>query len=260
MNTMSNINIWNDTVSHIMQNHIGYDTKLYNFDSLTQNIQAREYINSLCAVVNSDCLNFDYLKRFITPKTKIALLNFANPIKPAMGIPKNNTQEEVILRRTTLPLFLYNIDSITTSTPTGNQFYPLKSGELLYSKDVKVIKDANNVLIKPYTIDIITGVALIAPAIYNDHGVLYYKRKADYEYMRNYIELIFQTAIKNNADILILGAFGCGAFQNPVHDTANIFNEMIRQYKQYFACIAFPIINDVRGNDNFSIFSQIINT
>ena len=60
---------------------------------------------------------------------------------------------------------------------------------------------------------------------------------------RNRVRNIFECAIDNSVDILVLGAFGCGAFQNPPYQMARAFCEIIRKEKYYstFSVIAFAI-------------------
>ncbi len=255
-----NVDLWNETLNYILKSYDTekYITKSYNFSNIKQISELNKNYTkqSKCLVVNSNCLNLSNLDL----SKKIALLNFANPKNPACGVPKDNTQEEFILRNTNLSLYLYNINTLHSNNPTGNNYYPLKSGELLYSKNVKIIRDIKTFqfLNTSINIDIITGASLIGPQIIKQGNELCYKNIADYNYMYNYIELIFQSAIDNNVDILILGAFGCGAFSCPPHQTAQIFNYFCQKYKSYFDLILFPIINDIRGIHNFNIFSQYI--
>lgn len=261
---MSYIDTWLDTVEKIYSTFDPHrhDSNVYSFSDLKSAEELSESVgehkdseicDAIIKIENLDCLD-SALKYSRT--SKVCVLNFANPLKPALGVPKSNTQEEDIIRRSDLGLYLYDIPSIKTKFPKGNHLYPIKKENLIYSKNVSVIKNNKGEQIRPFNIDIITAVALIAPAKKIVCGTEAYKRPADYEYMSSCIELIFQAAILNNIDVLILGAFGCGAFLCPAHDTAIIFKTICQKYKKYFKIITFSII-DSSATKNYDIFCDI---
>lgn len=56
---------------------------------------------------------------------------------------------------------------------------------------------------------------------------------------------------------VVLGAFGCGAFQNPAHQVATIYQEEIGKRLLDFRVIAFAIFSAGYGPDNFTPFAKI---
>lgn len=73
--------------------------------------------------------------------------------------------------------------------------------------------------------------------------------------LRNKIKTILNIAIENNLYNIVLGAIGCGAYNNPPSEIAEIFFDIIfkdRYYKNAFEHIYFAIL----GNENFQIFQQ----
>ena len=52
--------------------------------------------------------------------------------------------------------------------------------------------------------------------------------------------------IVKNADSIVLGAFGCGAFHNPPKHIARLFHEVIdeEEFKDKYKLIAFAILED----------------
>ena len=62
---------------------------------------------------------------------------------------------------------------------------------------------------------------------------------------RNYpkIETLFKFAIYNGNTNLVLGALGCGVFQNPPNEIIEIFNKCIKKYNGYFSNIIFSVKN-----------------
>ena len=57
---------------------------------------------------------------------------------------------------------------------------------------------------------------------------------------------IFNIAIENGVDVLVLGAMGCGAFRNPPEHIAALFKEVLDEppYKGRFVKIVFAIKGD----------------
>ena len=56
------------------------------------------------------------------------------------------------------------------------------------------------------------------------------------------IEGILLTAIENEAENIVLGAFGCGAFRNPPYLVARAFKEELNKYKNHFENIIFATL------------------
>jgi len=54
----------------------------------------------------------------------------------------------------------------------------------------------------------------------------------------------------------VLGAFGCGAFQNPAASVAKLYREEISRRAGDFSCIAFAIFHAGCGPDNFAPFAR----
>jgi hypothetical protein len=55
---------------------------------------------------------------------------------------------------------------------------------------------------------------------------------------------------------VVLGAFGCGAFQNPAHRVAQIYRQEIMARQAAFAVIAFALFSAGYGPDNYTPFSD----
>ena len=80
------------------------------------------------------------------------------------------------------------------------------------------------------------------------------------------IRNILEVAIDNEVDVLILGAFGCGAFHNPPDIVADAFREVLLtdRYRKSFEQIVFAVkrTNIVCPNieafeKNFSTFPEL---
>jgi uncharacterized protein (TIGR02452 family) len=149
-------------------------------------------------------------------------------------------QEEEIWRRTNMSKALTN----------PHRFYPLKWNELLVIERVTVFKDASYQKIEsPFTVDILNAVAIRSPPITNDE----YAEASQLKLMDDKIGAIFKSAIHNENDSLVLGAFGCGSFSNPPKVIAQLFKKHAIRFNDRFKKIIFAVLGA-----NYSIFHNII--
>ena len=74
------------------------------------------------------------------------------------------------------------------------------------------------------------------------------------ELHRSRIRRIFEVAIANKAEVLILGAFGCGAFCNPPELVAEVFAELTEQYRTCFDVIEYGIYFNRYETANYKAF------
>lgn len=192
-------------------------------------------------IINQNCIDTVINTRQQYPKSKIGLLNFADGTERGGGVADGlRTQEEDICRTTSLYHTLLKVN------------YPIKSDEIVVSKDVILIKNSSYTdLQSPVNIDYV----LTKDAVISYDGKF---TKAMYEEMERRIELIINTAYSLKVDILILGAFGCGAFRNPPQDIAYLFKKSINRqpYKSQFKEVVFAILE--KGDTLNSIFKQTL--
>lgn len=90
----------------------------------------------------------------------------------------------------------------------------------------------------------------------------YTNKKALKELLKTRIKNIFEAAMDNDVDVLILGAWGCGAFKNPPEVVASAFHEVIVEngYKNCFKHIVFAIKSVkqefVDASSNLDVFER----
>lgn len=188
---------------------------------------------------------------------KVAVLNFANPHFPGGGV-KNGAmaQEECLCRSSNLYLCLNakNVyeDYYLYNRNIKNRFF---SDRLIYTKNITVFKDDSDVpKLMPqsewFNVDVIT---CAAPYIANRK---YTNKTAFKELFKSRIKNIFESAIDNDVDVLVLGAFGCGAFKNPPAVVAKAFHEVIEEYN-YKNCFKHILFAIKRGkNHNVDAFMK----
>ena len=85
-----------------------------------------------------------------------------------------------------------------------------------------------------------------APELFDDYDEEQYRKV-----MTERIRRILDLAAKEKVEVLILGAFGCGAFKNPPEVVADIFASLIKNYN--FETVEFAVFcrNDTKNYDVF---------
>ena len=68
------------------------------------------------------------------------------------------------------------------------------------------------------------------------------------------IRRIFEIAVTNENEVLILGAFGCGAFRNPPELVSKVFNKVMQDYLCYFDTIEYAVYHTEREVANYEAF------
>ena len=72
-------------------------------------------------------------------------------------------------------------------------------------------------------------------------------------------EHILTVAAHHQANILILGAFGCGAFRNNPKIVAEAYKETLKKFNGYFQEVVFAVYYSPKnGNENYIAFNQIL--
>ena len=73
------------------------------------------------------------------------------------------------------------------------------------------------------------------------------------------VERIYQVAIDQGHESMLLGALGCGAFKNPVEEVVQVFKDMNEKYNGYFKQIDFAVLSE-EGNPNYTVFNDKLST
>lgn len=193
---------------------------------------------------------------------RIAVLNFANPEYPGGGVMHGAmAQEECLCRSSNLYACISqkNVlkDYYSYHRTYGNSFY---SDRLIYTKDIIVFKNDDEIpQILPknewFTVDVIT---CAAPYLGNHK---YINSTVLLNLFKRRIKNIFEAARDNEVDVLVLGAFGCGAFKNPPLVVAEAFFETIsfQSYDNIFKHIVFAIKPTGECCPNLGAFEKCIN-
>ena len=193
---------------------------------------------------------------------KIAVLNFANNHSIGGAPYSAGAQEECLCRTSTLYECLkkekesfYEKHKRMYSEGRMNDW---GNHDLIYTPDVVVFKtdeSAPKMLPKEewYKVDVIT---VAAPQLSYDVGLNI--EPFDYGVCAlSRLRRVFEIAKKQGVEVLILGAWGCGAFNNPPFAVATTFKILCEEYK--FDTIEFAVYcNNDDPKNNYHIFKDVI--
>ena len=203
---------------------------------------------------------------------KVCVLNFASATNPGGGVVNGSSaQEECICRCTTLYPCLNNDDLWTSFyAPHRKAANPLYNNDCIYTPNVCVFKSDIN-FPEPlqknewWKVNILTCAApnlreRPSNAINPHAGYKPAKvTTAELETLLTArVRRIFEVAVSNENEVLILGAFGCGAFRNPPEIVANVFNKVMQDYLGYFDTIEYAVYHTEREVANYEAFKKII--
>jgi uncharacterized protein (TIGR02452 family) len=178
-------------------------------------------------VMPDDCLEIAYC--FVSYGYNPVVLNMSDISWPGGQINMGGYAQEE-------SLFCRSNYFKTLNLQTG--FYPISGPECIYSKDVFVFRDTDlTMLHKPFYVSFIACAAVKEPVL--EKGEL---TEQDYEMNLKKVKTIFQTAYVKGHDVLVLSAFGCGAYKNPQKQMIEIFNKCIEEYGDLFKFIVFAVI------------------
>ena len=169
-----------------------------------------------------------------------AVLNFASAKSPGGGFLLGaRAQEEYLARSSGLYACL-----------VGNAMYDyhgmrlddMYSDWVIYSPDVPVFRDdSGDLLESPYTVSVITSPAPFAVAIRRDSPERLGELPVTFFHR---ILKVLSVGLLHDHDSLVLGAWGCGAFENDATMVAGLFRKAILEnFAGAYAKLLFAILD-----------------
>ena len=192
---------------------------------------------------------------------RVAVLNFANGTNPGGGARRGAVaQEECLCRSSNLLKIIENGRFKRDHYDYHEKNAYLESTDrLIYTKDVLVFKNED---LEPKMLErkdwFFTDVITCAAPILSGYAPT--EKEELSRIFESRIRNILESAIDNEVDILILGAFGCGAFGNPPKLVAGVFRNLLCHdgYRKYFERIVFAVKTDPEcPSRNFCAFRDV---
>lgn len=202
----------------------------------------------------------------------VAVHNFASASNPGGGVTKGaNAQEECLCRCSGL-YFCLNTPAMWDGfyKPHRDAHDPIHNDDIIYTPGVTVFKtDTATPQLLPeaewYDVDVIT---CAAPNLRNQPSNRYNSGDGNRQIKMKDNELlvlhekklrrILEVALSEGCETIILGAFGCGAFQNNPEVVALANRNVIKEYLHAFKNVEFAVYCPPRDDSNFKIFERVL--
>ena len=145
----------------------------------------------------------------------------------------------------------------------------MHNDDILYTKNITVFKsDTTSPKLLPenewYDVDVIT---CAAPNLRENPSNRYNSGDGNQRLILNNEELyslhenrdsrIFDAAASQNVDVLVLGAFGCGAFMNDPKVVAKVMLSLAKKYAHSFRTIEFAVYCPPYDDSNYRAFMEL---
>lgn len=203
---------------------------------------------------------------------KVCVHNFASATNPGGGVTKGSTAQEECLCRCSTLYFNLNVADMWNGfyTPHRNAQDPIHNDDCIYTPEVVVFKsDTAMPKLLPekewYKVDVITCAApnlRLKPgnAMNVGDGAKMAKigDKALLELHEKRLSRILDIAAAAGDEVVILGAFGCGAFENNPEVVVRAAKNVIGKYKKHFETIEFAVYCSPKDERNYEIFKRVL--
>ena len=197
---------------------------------------------------------------------KVCVLNFASARHAGGGVKTGaSAQEECLCRCSTLYFAISEPETVKNFHQKHD--YMIRNGQMdltynddcIFSPDIVVFKSDDGAYKylpenKQYKVDVITCAAPNLNRLFT--GITESELKAIH---KKRAKRILDIAKSENEDVLILGAFGCGAFRNPPEIVSQVWAEVLQDYLYDFKTIEFAVMSKPeKPSKNYLAFKEII--
>ena len=257
------INIFNEVIEDIISREYEYNDKFIEFletdrliyGSMMYKTIPKKYVKNRFKDPKIYVQNIDTFEKAKELGPECVVLNMASSKRPGGGVENGSkAQEEELCRRSNLALslFLYSqekwekyFDDYFSGKILNDFKYPIPTYGGIYSPRVCVYREPGTykTIEDYYFCNVISVPGVVRPQIDQTTGMMLDKFA---DIVRGKIRTILRIAIDHSHTKLVLGALGCGAFENPPSHVAKLFKEVLeeKEFKGAFEEICFAIIED----------------
>lgn len=274
---LKNVQIFEDTMnlikeSHRLQESLSNSLRRQQLYLETDDVELPDSKRKTCQTVVSTKRSFEAAASYAREGKKVCVLNFASATNPGGGVTHGSSaQEECLCRCSTLYPCL-NVDDMWQNfyLPHRKADEPLYNDDCIYTPGVIAIKSDISFPERMaesdwYQVDVLTCAAPNLRDIpSNMMNPFAGGKPADieeddlYKLHMQRIERIFRVAATNEVEVLILGAFGCGAFCNPPEVVAKAFYDVQKKYENYFETIEYAVFCGRNETQNYDAFVRAL--
>lgn len=190
----------------------------------------------------------------------ILVLNFANPVNPGGGVRQGaKAQEEDLCRKSSL-LFSLESDGAQRYYRYNKSLHTyMGSDAIILTPNVEIIRDINGELLDESII--VSVMTCAAPMLSQGMERISYEQYEELFYNR--ICGMLKCAAYWGYQVLVLGAFGCGAFGNDAKVVSDLFYKALKEFdydgmrvEDFFRRIDFAVLDRTPGQYNFNQFNR----
>ena len=203
---------------------------------------------------------------------KVCVLNFASATNPGGGVIKGSSaQEEAICRCSTLyPNLKEQHAWEKFYAPYRRDHDPLHNDDCIYTPGIVVFKsDTDYPKLMPeekwYSVNVLTCAApnlREQPSNGMNSGdgdnTVHISREELQALHEKRMQKILEIAWTKGNEVVILGAFGCGAFRNPPAVVAQAMKTVVQEYRMSFETIEVAVYCSTQYDTNYRIFQQVL--
>ena len=193
------------------------------------------------------------------------VLNFASATNPGGGVVWGSTaQEECLCRCSTLYSNLIVKENWENFyAPHRKQNNPLYNDDCIYTPDVLVYKSDTR---SPEMLDqedwiSVNVITCAAPNLRTENDgtprVIISDAELEELHIKRMRRILTIAASRGN-EVVILGAYGCGAFKNPPAVVARAMRKVVQEYRHYFRTIEFAVYCSPRDEQNYIEFRKAL--
>ena len=236
-------------------------------DNVPSHINARPHERAARVIVSRK-RSYEAAAEHYDAGLKVCVHNFASAANPGGGVIKGaGAQEECLCRCSTL---YPNLDSAVMwegfYRPHRRQSNPLHNDDCIFTPSIVVFKTDTYLpkLMEEknwYTVDVIT---CAAPNLRENPSNAYnpsdgensasINRDALQALHEKRLRRILDIACENGEQAIVLGAFGCGAFENPPAVVAAATRTVVKEYLYCFDVIEFAVYCRPQHEENYEEF------
>ncbi len=271
---LRNTKIFNDTIAQVFSNPTlrqavtdSTENQIFISEKSKIRVPAPTKTTKATVVVNGK-RSLEASENYAKQGKRVCVLNFASSTTPGGGVLYGSSaQEESICRCSTLYPCL-NTDEMQDLfyDPHYEAHNPIGNADCIYTPNVCVLKgDTDFPESLPekdwWKVDIITCAApdlrhrpsnVMNPL---DGDTAAQISTQDFEKLiTQRIRRIFEIAAAEKNDVLILGAFGCGAFKNPPQIVAKVFYDVMQDFLCHFDVIEYAVFHMSHESINYEAF------
>jgi uncharacterized protein (TIGR02452 family) len=203
-------------------------------------------------VVNDSTL--EAARRLADQGHRVVALNFASAKNPGGGFRTGaRAQEESLVRASGLYAMLLG-DPMYDHHRSRND--PMYTTWVIYSPDVPVFRlDEGQLLDEPYFCSFLTSPAVNVGALrQREHRGEEIRRV-----MQERVERVLAVAALHGHEVLVLGAWGCGVFQNDPEQIADLFRlALTGRFRGAFTQVVFAVLDSSGKTQSLGPFERVL--